>query len=154
MTESRQKKGGGKRIVGGGSKNVLDAAFLLTVGSFLLTVELFYLQSIIVASILTVGALLLTVLAFFLQLEHFCLQWESASNKGLRDCKQRSLTVSKKAPTVSKKTSPKTFLGRGFSPNLRYVFHPPEFSTPLGRSQEGSGSEGHSSWNLTWGAKH
>ena len=29
---------------------------------------------------------------------------------------------------------PKTFLGRGFSPNLRYVFHPPEFSTPLGRS--------------------
>ena len=29
---------------------------------------------------------------------------------------------------------PKTFLGRGFSPNLRYVFHPPEFSTPLGHS--------------------
>ena len=29
---------------------------------------------------------------------------------------------------------PKTFLGRVFSPNLRYVFHPPEFSTPLGRS--------------------
>ena len=29
---------------------------------------------------------------------------------------------------------PKTFLGRGFSQNLRYVFHPPEFSTPLGRS--------------------
>ena len=28
----------------------------------------------------------------------------------------------------------KTFLGRGFSPNLRYVFHPPEFSTPPGRS--------------------
>ena len=26
------------------------------------------------------------------------------------------------------------FLGRGFSPNLRYVFHPPEFFTPLGRS--------------------
>ena len=28
----------------------------------------------------------------------------------------------------------KRFLGRGFSPSLRYVFHPPEFSTPLGRS--------------------
>ena len=27
--------------------------------------------------------------------------------RALRDCKQRSLTVSKKAPTVSKKTSPK-----------------------------------------------
>ena len=39
----------------------LDAAFLLTVGSFLLTVELSYLQ--------------LTILAFFLQLELFCLQF-------------------------------------------------------------------------------
>ena len=27
--------------------------------------------------------------------------------RALRDCKQRSLTLSKKAPTVSKKTSPK-----------------------------------------------
>ena len=26
------------------------------------------------------------------------------------------------------------FWRRGFTPNLRYVFHPPEFSTPLGRS--------------------
>ena len=38
-----------------------DAAFLHTVGSFLLTVELFYLQ--------------LTILAFCLQLELFCLQF-------------------------------------------------------------------------------
>ena len=36
---------------------------------------------------------------------------------------------------------PKTFLGRGFSPNLRYVFHPPEFSTPLGRSLNGGVEE-------------
>ena len=47
-----------------------DAAFLLTVGSFLPTVELFYLQ--------------LTILAFYLQLKLFCLQWESASTKGLK----------------------------------------------------------------------
>ena len=38
-----------------------DAAFLLTVGSFLLTVELCSLQSTIVAFLLTVGAFLLTV---------------------------------------------------------------------------------------------
>ena len=40
---------------------ILDAAFWLTVRSFLLTVELFYLQ--------------LTILAFYLQLELFCLQF-------------------------------------------------------------------------------
>ena len=40
----------------------------------------------------------------------------------------------KRGGNVSQVGGPKTFLGRGFSPNLRYVFHPPEFSTPLGRS--------------------
>ena len=44
----------------------MDAAFLLTVGSFLPTVELFYLQLTILAFLLTVGALLLAVLAFLL----------------------------------------------------------------------------------------
>ena len=39
----------------------MDAAFLLTVGSFLLTVELFYLQSTFLAFSPTVGAFLLTV---------------------------------------------------------------------------------------------
>ena len=38
---------------------LLDAAFLLTVGSFLLTVELCYLQLTILALLLTVGAFLL-----------------------------------------------------------------------------------------------
>ena len=38
----------------------LGCAFLLTIGSFLLTVELFYLQ--------------LAILAFYLRLELFCLQ--------------------------------------------------------------------------------
>ena len=38
-----------------------DAAFLLTVGSFLLTGELFYLQVTLLASLLTIGAFLLTI---------------------------------------------------------------------------------------------
>ena len=42
----------------------------------------FYLQLTILAFLLTVGALLLTVLLPYLQLELFCSQWESASNKG------------------------------------------------------------------------
>ena len=82
-----------------------DAASLLTIGSFLLVVELFYLQ--------------LRILAFYLQLELLCLQlklfycWSFLAYgrkvrliRALRDCKQRSLTVSKQAPTVSKKASP------------------------------------------------
>ena len=91
--------------------------FLLTAGSFLLTVELFYLQLTILAFLLTVRAFLLTVGSF---LTH---SWSSFAYSGkvrliraLRDCKQRSLTVSKKAPTLSKKASPLLFLGPGGSP--------------------------------------
>ena len=87
----------------------LDVAFLLTVGSFLLTVEPFYIQ--------------LPILDFYLQLEFVCLQlwlftysWSFFAYSGkvrliraVRDCKQRSSTVSKKAPTVSKKASPSIF---------------------------------------------
>ena len=60
-----------------------------TVGSFgvggaiLLTIDNF-------SFLLTVGVSSLTSLVFYLQLEFFCLQWESASNKRLRDCKQNS----------------------------------------------------------------
>ena len=57
--------------------------FLLTVGSFLLTMEL--LLTIDNCSfLLTVGALVLTTFVFYLQLDFFNLQWESASNKGLK----------------------------------------------------------------------
>ena len=48
----------------------INAVLLLTIGSFLRTVELFYLQ--------------LTILAFFLTSGAFCLQWESASNQSLK----------------------------------------------------------------------
>ena len=67
------------------SIGIVDAAFLLlTVGGFLLTVKLFDLQLAILACLLTVGAFLLTALAFVLTIGAFCLQWESASNKGLQ----------------------------------------------------------------------
>ena len=52
---------------------VLDAAFLLAVGSSLLTVELFYLQWTILAFLLTVGAFSLTVLAYLLTVGAFLL---------------------------------------------------------------------------------
>ena len=88
-------------------KPFLDAAFLLAVGSFLLTVELLYLQ--------------LTILAFFTcnwsffaySFSFSTYSWSFSAYSGkvrliraLRDCKQRSLTVSKKAPTVSEKAPP------------------------------------------------
>ena len=90
-----------------------DATFVLTVGSFLLTVELFHLQ--------------LCLLAFYLRLEFFftyswtflACSWSSfAYNEKvcLRSTfmyrKQRSSTVSKEAPIVSKKLHPfKTNVG-------------------------------------------
>ena len=70
-----------------------DAAFLLTVGSFLLTVELF----------------LLTVDNFsFLTYNwsFFAYSGKVRLIRALRHCNQRSLTVSKKAPTVSEKLPP------------------------------------------------
>ena len=61
---------------------------------FLLTVDYSSFFAYNLAFLLAVGVILLTVGAF-------CLQWESASKKDLRDCKPRSLTASKKAPTVT-----------------------------------------------------
>ena len=57
LTENLEKR---NKSTGENQKH-LDAAFLLTVRSFLLTAELFYLQ--------------LTSFAFYLQLELFCLQF-------------------------------------------------------------------------------
>ena len=58
---------------------------MLTVGSFLLTVELSYSQLTILAFLLTTLAFLLTIFAFSLTVGVFCLQLESASNKGLKE---------------------------------------------------------------------
>ena len=88
---------------------------MLTIGSFLLTVELFYLQLTILAFLLTVGAFLLTALASLLTVGAFLL--EVYLIRALRDCKQRSLTVSKNAPTVSKKLPPFTMGASESAPN-------------------------------------
>ena len=58
---------------GSGKELSLDAAFLLTVGSLLLTVELFYLQLTSLAFLLAVGAFLLTILAYLLTIGAFLL---------------------------------------------------------------------------------
>ena len=79
------------------SNKIPDAAFLLTVGSFLLTVELFHLQLTILAFALTVGASLLTVLASLLTVGAFCLQWEGASNKGLKGLQAKKLNCKQKS---------------------------------------------------------
>ena len=112
----------------------LDAAFLLTVGSFLITMELFYLQLTIVAFLLTILAFLLTVLASLLTVGDY--SGKVRLRKALRDCKQRSLTVSKKAPTVSKKTSPIVFScslggggGRYFSVPSQWYSEKPSCAT-------------------------
>ena len=81
---------------------------MLTIGSFLLTMEHSNLQLTILAVLLTVGAFALTFLAFLLTIgAFFAYNGKVRLISALRDCKQRSLTVSKKAPTVSKKASPK-----------------------------------------------
>ena len=84
-----------------------DAASLLTVGSFLLTVELFYVQ------LEKFGFFTYNWSFFFAyNFSIFAYNWSFFAYSGkvclrraLRDCKQRSLTVSKKTPTVSKKNS-------------------------------------------------
>ena len=79
-----------------------DAAFLLTVGSFLLTVELFDLQLTILVFCLQLEFFLLTALAFLLTSGiFFAYGGKVRLIRALRECKQRSLTVSKKAPTAN-----------------------------------------------------
>ena len=106
---------------------VSDAAFLLTIGSFLLTVELFYLQLRILAFLLTIGAFFAYSFSFF---THSWSYGKVRRIRTLRDCKQRSLTVSKKAPTVSKKASPKSFGTDGRGQNLFFNYLGP-FSVDL-----------------------
>ena len=59
-------------------------AFLLTVGSFLLTVELFLPTIDKFSCLLTIEVFFAYNFSFCLQLGLFCLQWESASKKGLK----------------------------------------------------------------------
>ena len=86
---------------------VLDAAFLLTVGSFLLTVELFLLTVDHFSFFAYSWSFFAYSFSFLTYSWSFCAySGKVRLVRALRDCKQRSLTVSKKAPTVSKKASP------------------------------------------------
>ena len=80
---------------------------MLTVGSFLLTVELFYLQSTISAFFAYSWSFFAYSLSLFAyNSSFFAYNGKVRPIRALRDCKQRSLTVGRKAPTVSKKASP------------------------------------------------
>ena len=83
-----------------------DAIVLLTVGSFLLTAELFAYSCVREHFCLKYELLYLQFELYGLQFELLLLQWESVPKKPSMDCKQRSSTVSKKAPAVCKKASP------------------------------------------------
>ena len=74
----------------------LDAAFLLPIGSFLLTIELSYSQLTTLAFLLTMGAWSPTNLAILLTIgAFFAYNGKVRLISALRDRKQRSLTVSK-----------------------------------------------------------
>ena len=60
-----------------------DAAFLSTIGSFLLQWSFFAYSRSFGVSLLTVGALLVRSGGSLLTIEALCVQWESASNKRL-----------------------------------------------------------------------
>ena len=88
-------------------EKTLGCNFLLTVGSFLLTAELFYLQLPISASLLAIGAFFAYSFSFFTyNWSFFAYNGKVHLIMGKRDCKQRSLTVSKESSsTVSNQTS-------------------------------------------------
>ena len=70
----------------------------------------FYLQLTILAFWLTIGAFFAYSFSFFAySWSFFAYNRKVHLVRALRDCKQRSLTVRKKAPTVSKKASPDFF---------------------------------------------
>ena len=104
LVEERQFGRYFKRQFGRGKLRVKNCR---ETGSFLLTTELFCLQ-------LCLGVFCFSHFeGFNLQFELFCLQLSFFAYCGKvclsstsTDCKQRSSTVSKKHPTVSKKTSP------------------------------------------------
>ena len=72
-------------------------------GACLLTIDNF------LALLLVAGAFLLTVELLYLQLKLSCLQWECASNKGLKGLQAKKLNCKQKTPTASKKASPEYF---------------------------------------------
>ena len=128
----------------------MDAAFLLTAGSFPLTVELF---------LLTVDKFSFFAhnWSFFAyNFSFFAHSWSFFPYSGkvrliraLRDCKQRSLTVSKKAPTVSKEAPPLFKEVRVFKVKFEAKFHLARFPV----SRIGARQKGDSKWEKPVSAK-
>ena len=73
----------------------VDAVLLITVVSFLVTVELLCLQLYFEAFLLTIEFFTCS-LSFLLTIEGFCLKWESASNKRLNELKAKKLNCKQK----------------------------------------------------------
>ena len=103
----------------------------LTVGSFLLTMELFTYSCVLGAFLLTIGAFWLTALAFLLTIELFACGGRVHVIRTLTNCKKRGSTVSRRAPTVSKKASP--FLPTCFQNKSEQINEPPS-ADPLCKS--------------------
>ena len=93
------------------SSQFIGCGFLLTIGGFLLTIELFYLQLCVCSFCAYNFSFLLTIEAFLLAIEAFAYNGKVHLICTSTDCKQRSSTVSKKTATVSdkKKLSPKSY---------------------------------------------
>ena len=75
-----------------------DAAFLLTIGSFLLTIEFPCLHLCFLTFLLSIGAFFIYSWSFFfcIQLDLCCFQLENVCLRSTpTDCKQRNSTVSK-----------------------------------------------------------
>ena len=81
-------------------------SFCLQLESFLLTAKLFYLQLSLGVFSLQVAHSYLCLELLYLQLELFAYNGKVPLRDTLTDCKQRSSTVSKKAPPVSERASP------------------------------------------------
>ena len=90
----------------------MDAAFLLTVGSFLVAVELFFLLTVDNSSFSTYSWSFFAYSFSFFTYSWSCFAYSGKVRliRALRGCKQRSLTISKQAPTVNKKASPELVL--------------------------------------------
>ena len=82
-------------------------------GAFSLTIDNY-------SFLLTIGAFLLVALAFLLTVgAFFAYNGKVRLIRALRDCEQRSFTVSKRTLSVSKKASPNFYLCRFSSCNKR-----------------------------------
>ena len=80
--------------------------FLLTIGSFLLTLEFFTYSCVCGFFLFAVRALLLTIEVLLITVEFSCLQWEIASINRSTNSKQKNSTASEKLQLQVKELPP------------------------------------------------